>query len=102
MPTFSLGPSSSAPSQSDGGSNTNGVNQQLLEVEGNSRAGTRFIMLSRGCGHADLFPAGLGGGGAAFALAPVPESQYRDIPSLPAAAGKNPPKSGHLISGFCH
>ena len=49
-----------------------------------------------------LFPAGLGGGGAAFALAPVAESQSRDIPSLPAAAGKKPPKSGHLISGFCH
>jgi hypothetical protein len=61
-PTFVPGPSPS-PAQSDGFSLT-------------SRAGTRFIMPSRGCGCTDLFPAGPGGGGgAAFALdAACPQS----------------------------
>ena len=54
-PAFAPGPSPSpAPSQSDGFSLT-------------SRAGTRFIMPSRGCGCADLFPAGPEGGGGGCA-----------------------------------
>ena len=81
MPTFSLGPSSSAPSQSDGGSNTNGVNPQLLEVEGNSRAGTRFIILSRGCGRADPRPVSSRPGGRGGCVRPgpccrIPVSRY--------------------------